>query len=292
MLKIAVFIVYGLRRANFPAKNADIGSRKPKGHAMKIPHNKLKAALKNDQTQLGMWLGFASPMMAELVAGAGYDWCLIDGEHAPNTVQTILAQLQAMNGAGASPVVRVPYGNEWLLKQMLDIGAQSILVPMVETAADAERMARAVRYPPFGTRGMANAMIRASGYNAIADYPTTANDEICLIVQAESAKAIENIDAIVATDGVDAVFIGPSDLSADMGFPGDLNAPEVNAAIEHAISRIHAAGKASGIVTYGGDNYAKYHNLGVRFLGLGADVTVVAERLRALVKGARCDLDV
>jgi 4-hydroxy-2-oxoheptanedioate aldolase len=258
---------------------------------MEIGKNRLKAALASGDTQIGMWLGFASPMMAELVAGCGFDWCLIDGEHAPNTVQTILAQLQAMNGSAATPVVRVPVGEDWLLKQVLDIGVQTVMVPMVETAQDAEAMARAVRYPPDGVRGMAHSMIRASGYNAIGDYPASANGEICLIVQVESAKAIENIDEIAAVHGVDVVFIGPSDLSADMGYPGDAGAPAVVAAIEHAVSRIHAAGKASGIVTYGGDSYGYYHRLGVSFLGLGADVFVMAQRMRDLVAQTRRELD-
>ena len=259
---------------------------------MNTLENRLKIALGNDETQLGMWLGFAHPMMAEIVANAGYDWCVIDGEHAPNTIQTILAQLHAMNGSRAAPVVRVPIGHGWLLKQILDIGAQNILVPMVNTGKEAAEMVRAVRYPPAGVRGMANAMIRASGYNAIKDYVVKANDHICLIVQVESAEAIRNIDSIANTDGVDVVFIGPSDLSADMGFPGQPESPKVNEAIEYAIKRIHAAGKASGIITYGAENYARYHELGVRFLGLGADVTVVAERVRGIVDHARKTLNV
>ncbi len=254
--------------------------------------NRLKTALAHDETQLGMWLGFAHPMMAEIVANAGYDWCVIDGEHAPNTIQTILAQLQAMNGAGAAPVVRVPIGREWLLKQVLDIGAQNILVPMVNTAQQAAHMVSAVRYPPTGARGMAPAMIRASGYNDIKDYVVKANDQICLIVQVETVEAIRNIDDIANIDGVDVVFIGPSDLSADMGFPGKPDSPEVNEAIRDAIKRIHAAGKASGIITYGAENYAQYHELGVRFLGFGADVTVVAERVREIVGQARKTLNV
>lgn len=255
---------------------------------MPAPENKLKKALGNGEMQIGLWLGTAHPMLAEIAASAGYDWCLIDGEHGPNDVPTILAQMQAMSGGDASVVVRVPTGEDWLLKQVLDIGAQTVMVPMVETADQAAAMVRAVRYPPDGVRGLANSMIRASGYNAIADYPATANDEICLIVQVESARAIENIDTIAATEGVDVVFIGPADLSADMGHLGNPAAPEVVAAIKHAAGRIRAAGKAVGII--GGGELTTMRDIGVTFLGVGADVPILAAALRGLAKGAREEL--
>ena len=256
---------------------------------MPAPRNNLKAALARGEMQIGLWLGTGQPLMAEIAATAGYDWCLIDGEHAPNDIPLILAQLQAMNGAGAAPVVRVPMGRDWILKQVLDIGAQTVMVPMVETAGDAAACARAVRYPPDGVRGLAASMVRASDYNAISDYATTANDEICLIVQVESARAIENIDAIAGVDGVDVVFIGPADLSADMGFTGKADAPEVKAAIKHAVQRIKAAGKAAGII--GGGDYVEMRDLGVTFLGLSADVSLYADAVRDLAKDARKRLE-
>ena len=255
---------------------------------MPAPENKLKNALGNGEMQIGLWLGTAHPMLAEIAASAGYDWCLIDAEHGPNDVPTILAQLQAMNGAAATPVVRVPIGNDWLIKQVLDIGAQTIMVPMVETANQAAAMVRAVRYPPDGVRGLANVMVRASGYNAVPDYLQTANDEICLIVQVESRKAIENIDTIAATEGVDVVFIGPADLSADMGHLGNPAAPEVVTAIKHAAGRIRTAGKAVGII--GGGELTTMRDIGVTFLGVGADVPILAAALRGLAKGAREEL--
>lgn len=247
--------------------------------------NKLKKSLAAGEVQVGLWLGTAHPMIAEIAASAGYDWCLIDGEHAPNDIPTILAQMQAMSGGDASIVVRVPVGQDWILKQVLDIGAQTVMVPMVETADQAAAMARAVRYPPHGVRGMAGSMVRASGYNLQADYLDNANDEICLIVQVESAAAIENIDAIAAVEGVDVVFIGPADLSADMGFTGNADAPEVVAAIKHAVGRITAAGKAAGII--GGGDYTYTRDIGVTFLGLSADVLVIAAGLRGLASEAR-----
>ena len=252
---------------------------------MPAPENKLKQALAKGEMQIGLWLVTTNPLMSEIAASAGYDWCLIDGEHAPNDLPLILAQLQAMSGGTATPVVRVPVGQNWMLKQVLDIGIQTVMVPMVETAEQAEACVRAVRYPPDGVRGLAASMIRASDYNAITDYAATANDEICLIVQVESATAIENIDAIAGVDGVDVVFIGPSDLSADMGFTGKPEAPEVKAAITHAVTRIKAAGKAAGII--GGGDYADMRDLGVTFLGLSADVTLIAKAMRGLAKDTR-----
>ncbi len=255
---------------------------------MPAPVNKLKKALVAGEMQIGLWLGSAHPMLAEIGASAGYDWCLIDGEHGPNDLPTILAQLQAMNGAPASAVVRVPIGQDWLLKQVLDIGAQTIMVPMVETAEAAKAMVRAVRYPPGGVRGVANSMVRASDYNGVTDYLETANDEICLIVQVESRAAIENIDTIAATNGVDVVFIGPADLSADMGFTGNPDAPEVVAAIKHAVERIRAAGKVAGII--GGGDYTYLRDIGVTFLGLGADVPILAAAVRGLAAQTRVKL--
>lgn len=252
---------------------------------MPAPKNNLKTALAAGEMQIGLWLGTGSAVLAEIAATAGYDWCLIDGEHAPNDLLSILAQLQAMNGAGAAPVVRVPIGQDWLLKQVLDIGFQNIMVPMIETADQAAAMVRAVRYPPDGVRGLAASMVRASNYNAITDYATTANDEICLMVQVESARALENIDAITAVEGVDVVFIGPSDLSADMGFTGNADAPKVMAAVKQAVARITAAGKVAGIT--GGYDSAEMRDIGIRFLGLGADVSLLAKAVRGLADKTR-----
>ncbi|MFC2967315.1 HpcH/HpaI aldolase family protein [Acidimangrovimonas pyrenivorans] len=254
---------------------------------MPAPANRLKQALAKGEMQIGLWLGMGSTVAAEIAAGAGYDWCLIDGEHGPNTVTTIRDQLQAMAGRGVAAVVRVPVGEDWVLKQVLDVGAQSVLVPMVDDAAQAEAAARAVRYPPEGVRGMGAALARASDYNAIPDYVTTANGEICLMVQIESAKAVENVDAIAAVEGIDCLFVGPADLSADMGHPGNPGHPDVVAAIEHAIARTLAAGKAAGIITFDPAQFAYYAGLGVTFLGVGGDVTVLAKAVRSLAGEAR-----
>jgi len=254
---------------------------------MAAPRNILKENLANGKMQVGLWMGFGSATVAELASSAGFDWCLIDAEHNPNSDKSAMSQLQAMNGAPAQAVMRVTSGQDWLLKRALDIGVQSLLVPLIDTAEEAAEMARAVRYPPEGNRGMGAIQARATGYGADSDYVASANDQICLMVQAESRKAIENIDAIAATEGVDVVFIGPADLSADMGYPGQPDAPEVVTAIEYAVSRILAAGKAVGTITFNPDQIGYYKALGVTFLGVGGDVATFASSVRALARHAQ-----
>lgn len=248
---------------------------------MPAPVNRFKAALAERKSQIGLWVAFGSPNVAELLSHCGYDWLVIDGEHAPNDLPLMLAQLQATQAGGAHPVIRVPQGEAWLIKQVLDIGAQTVLVPMVDTADQARAMVRAMRYPPEGIRGMGT-LGRASRYGLTADYLTTANAQTCLLVQAESRAALENLDEICAVDGVDGVFIGPADLSADMGFPGNANAPEVLAAIDDAIRRIVAHGKAAGILV-GGAAPAKHAlALGATFVAVGHDVGLLRQGALAL----------
>ncbi|NCO21171.1 MAG: 2-keto-3-deoxy-L-rhamnonate aldolase [Rhodobacterales bacterium] len=254
---------------------------------MPAPRNALKSALAEGRLQTGLWMAFAHPTAAEIAARAGFDWCLIDGEHAPNDVPLIQAQCQAMSGGSASVVVRVPVGDVAIIKQVLDIGVQTILVPMVDTAEQAARMVRAVRYPPHGIRGVGAAQSRATFFGEITDYIHSAADEICLIVQAETRTAIGNIEAIAATPGVDCVFIGPADLAADMGHLGNMSHPEVVAAIEGAVKKIRAAGKAAGIVTFDTTQMAHLAGLGFNFLGVGGDIACYASAVRALAQQAR-----
>lgn len=254
---------------------------------MQNPENKLKTALIAGQLQQGLWLASASPAVAELAGGVGFDWCLIDGEHGPNTVAQMLPQLQALAGTGTPAVVRVAAPEVWMIKQALDLGVQTVLVPMVDDAAKAAEMARAMRYPPDGIRGMGAVLARASRYGAIGDYPHSANEQVCLMVQAESAAAVDNIDAIAATPGVDGVFVGPADLSADMGYPGQPDHPEVEAAIDHLIARTVAAGKIAGIITFDRSRFAEYAAKGVTFLGLGGDMVVLRTALEELLQSSR-----
>ena len=249
---------------------------------MQTPVNTLKKTLKSGQVQRGIWLTSGTGILAELAGTAGFDWCLIDGEHGPNTVSEILPQLQALAISGTPAVVRVANAEAWMIKQVLDLGCQTVVVPMVDDAQTADAMARAMRYPPQGNRGMGASLARATGFGAVADYPHTANDQVCLLVQAESAQAVENIDSIAAIEGVDGVFVGPADLSADMGYPGQPDHPEVEAAIDHLIARTVAAGKIAGIITFDESRLNEYAEKGVTFLGVGGDMMVLGSALRGL----------
>ena len=240
---------------------------------MAAPRNAFKAALREGRFQLGLWVALGSAYAAEILSGSGYDWLLIDGEHGPNDMPLISAQIGALRHSPSHAMVRPPMGEAWLLKQLLDQGVQTFLIPMVESAAEAEALVRAVRYPPHGIRGVGAGLGRASDFNRVPDYLATANDEICLIVQIESRAGLAAIDEIAAVEGVDGLFIGPSDLAADMGLLGEPGAPEVLAAITDAFQRIKAAGKARGIMTESLPQAEIYRDLGADFMAIGTDVT-------------------
>lgn len=254
---------------------------------MPAPHNPFKAALANKQPQIGCWMSFGETVAAELMSTTGFDWLVVDGEHGPNDLRSITDQLRALEPTSSHAVVRVPIGEDWVLKQVLDAGAQTVLVPMVDTGAQAEAIVRACRYAPDGVRGMGGYGSRVTQFAAISDYATTANAQICVLVQAETRTAIENLDDILAVDGVDGVFIGPADLSADMGFPGQPEAPEVQSVIKNAIVRIAAAGKAPGILTFSMEAAKTYLDLGATFVAVGIDTVVLAQAARALSKDAK-----
>lgn len=249
---------------------------------MPAPANTFKAALLGGEAQIGLWLGLANAYTAEICSGAGFDWLLIDGEHAPNDLPTMTAQLQAIAASGASAVVRPPIGETWIIKQLLDIGAQTILVPMVETPTQARELVKSMRYPPHGVRGVGAALARASAFNRIPDYLATANDQTCLLVQLESRAGLAALEGIASVDGVDGIFIGPADLAADMGYLGKPGAPEVQAAVEDAIMRIQKSGKAAGILTSDTKLAARYLQLGAAFVAVGTDVTLLAQATSTL----------
>ena len=249
---------------------------------MPAPTNRLKAALKENRPVYGLWLAMADTYAAEIAGGAGFDWLLVDGEHGPNDVRSIMRQLQVLQASPSEVVVRPPVGETWLIKQLLDIGARSLLVPMVNSAEQARDLVRACQYPPKGVRGVGAAIARASGFNAVPDYVQTADAEICLIVQAESRAAIDDLERIVAVEGVDGVFIGPADLAADMGLPGQADALEVRAVVEDAIRTIRAAGKAAGILTLDDAITRRYVETGATFVGVGTDVTFLSSGLKRL----------
>lgn len=254
---------------------------------MQLPANPFKAALRDGRRQIGLWLGLASPYSAELLAGAGFDWLLIDGEHAPNELNDVLRQLQAIAPYPSHPVVRAASNDPVRIKQLLDIGAQTLMLPMVQNADEAARAVAATRYPPRGVRGVGSALARASRWNRVPDYLTRADSEICVLVQVETRQALAALDAIAATDGVDGVFIGPADLAADMGHPGRPDHPEVRAAMDEAIHRIQRQGKAAGILMADEAEARRLLELGTRFVAVGVDTTLLARRAEALAAAFR-----
>lgn len=248
---------------------------------MPAPLNRLKARLAAGETVFGSWLGMADPYVAEMAGTCGFDWLLIDGEHAPNDLRSISAQLAVLRGGASDAVVRVPVGETWLIKQVLDAGAQSLMVPMVETGEQAEAIWRATRYPGAGMRGIGSSLARASMFSALADYLPTADDQICLILQVESRAALENLDAILQVPA-DCIFVGPSDLAADMGHLGGAGHPEVKGAVFAALTKIRAAGKAAGILTTDEDYIAEARAAGANFVGIGIDVLLYVQAMRQL----------
>jgi 4-hydroxy-2-oxoheptanedioate aldolase len=244
--------------------------------------NPFKAALAKQQAQIGLWLSMADAYTAEVSATAGFDWLLIDGEHAPNDVRSTLAALQAVAPYRAQPVVRAVRGEVSLIKQLLDIGVQNLLVPMVDTPDQARLIVSATRYPPGGIRGVGSAVGRASRWSARSDYLNVSDDEICLLVQAESVTALRNLESICAVDGVDGVFVGPADLAASMGHRGNPGHPEVQATIEQAMRTIIASGKAAGTLTSDPELARRYLALGCTFVATGVDILLYANAARKL----------
>ena len=244
--------------------------------------NPFKAALAEKRPQIGLWLSMAEPYLAEVSATAGFDWLLIDGEHAPNDVRSTLAALQAVAPYRSQPVARAVSGDVPLIKQLLDIGAQNLLVPMVDTPEQARQLVLATRYPPLGIRGVGSAVGRASRWSACAGYLDAADGEVCLLVQAETVTALRNLEAICAVDGVDGVFIGPADLAASMGYRGRPGHPEVQAAIEGAMKTIVRSGKAAGTLTSDPQLARRYLELGCTFVATGVDVLLFANAARKL----------
>lgn len=249
---------------------------------MRTPANSFKQALAAPGARIGLWLGLADPYTAELCATGGFDWLLIDGEHGPNDLRSMLGALQAVAPYPSHSVLRIPHGDTALIKQVLEIGATTLLVPMVESADHARELVRAMRYPPQGVRGVGSGLARSSRWTTYPRYLQEANDRLCLLVQVETATALAQLDAIAAVDGVDGVFIGPADLSASMGHLGNPGHPDVAQAIDGAIARILAAGKAPGILAVDETLARHYIGLGARFIAVGVDATLLARAARAL----------
>jgi len=248
-----------------------------------MPHNRFKRALASGQQQIGLWMSLASPSATEVAAGAGFDWLLLDMEHAPNELPDIAHNLRAAEGGTAEPVVRVPWNEAVIVKRLLDIGARTLLFPFVQSAEEARRAVAATRYPPQGIRGFAGTT-RANRYGRVAGYAQKAAEEICVLVQCETRKAVADIAAIAAVDGIDGIFIGPSDLAADMGHLGNTQHAEVQAAILDAGKRIKAAGKAPGFLSVREDETRRVLDGGFLFVAVNTDVAILARQSEALVR--------
>src|SRR5436190_7769552 len=248
---------------------------------IQLPVNTLKQAVCAGRPQIGLWASLCSNIATEVLAGAGFDWILIDTEHAPNELPIVFSQLQALVGGTASPVVRPAWNDMVLMKRLLDIGVQNFLVPYVQTPEEARAAVAATRYPPQGIRGVA-VTHRANQYGRVKDYYKRANEEICVIVQIETALALKNIEAIAAVEGVDALFIGPSDLAAALGHLGETGHPEVRAAIAEGFKRIRKSGKAPGILAPIEADARHWLSEGSVMLAVGSDVGLLARQSEEL----------
>jgi 4-hydroxy-2-oxoheptanedioate aldolase len=254
---------------------------------MAVSDNPFKNALRAGKKQIGLWLSLPEPYTAEICAASNFDWLLIDAEHAPNDVRSILAQLQAIAPYPAHAVVRVPSDDPVFLKLVLDIGVTSLLVPMVSTAQQARALVEAVRYPPNGHRGIGHVLGRASRWGRKVNYFKNWEQECCLLIQLESVEALANLEEIVAVDGFDGVLMGPADLAASLGHPGDLAHPNVQAAMDDAIRRLIAAGSVAGVLCVGEDPAVSYFDKGCTFVAAGVDVLLLTQAADALAHGVR-----
>jgi 2-keto-3-deoxy-L-rhamnonate aldolase RhmA len=247
-----------------------------------LPVNRFKRALREGRRQIGLWTTLGTGTSAEILGGAGFDWLLIDTEHAPNELSMVLDQLRAMEGGTATPIVRPVWNDFVVFKRLLDIGVQSFLVPYVQSAEEARRAVAATRYPPLGNRGVA-VTHRSNRYGAIAGYHARAHEEICVLVQIETRRALADLEAIAAVEGIDGLFIGPSDLAADMGHLGENRHPEAIAAFEDACVRARRVGKPIGILAPVEEDARRYLEMGFTYVAVGNDASLLrasAEQLR------------
>lgn len=249
---------------------------------MDMPINEFKRKLKSGQRQVGCWLSLASNSAAEICAGAGFDWCLIDTEHAPTELSGVHQQLQALAGYPTSALVR-PYWNDTVLfKRLLDLGVQTLIVPYVQNAEEARAAVAATRYTPAGVRGVSTNS-RANRYARVKDYLQRAQEEMCVVVQLESRSALSELEAIAAVDGVDGLFIGPQDLAADFGHIGNPAHPDVRAAITDALQRIKRTGKAPGILSFAEADAKHWYEVGATFVAVTSDQFLLASESSKVV---------
>lgn len=249
---------------------------------MEFPANLFLQKMRTHPVTYGMWNDFPDPLIGEMLAVAGFDWILVDAEHGPFDLAAVIAQLQAMAPYGVAPIVRPPSSDPVFIKRLLDIGVQSFLVPMVNSAKEAADLVRNLRYPPAGNRGIGAALGRASRWSLVENYLTEANDQMCLIVQIETGPAYEALDDILAVEGVNGVFFGPSDLSASLGYIGQEEHPLIVDMVEKGLQRVRDAGKIAGMISLDVDRARHYVDSGANMIGVGADTILFAQAARAL----------
>ena len=248
---------------------------------MDLPRNAFKHGLRAGKAQIGLWSSLSSSYTVEVIAGAGFDWLLLDMEHSPNDLESLLGQLQAAAPYATHPVVRVPWNDMVAIKRVLDVGAQSLLVPYVSNADEARAAVSFTRYPPQGVRGVAGTT-RATRFGRIKDYARRAHEELCVLVQVETEAALASIETICTIEGIDGVFIGPADLHASLGHAGEIANPRVKPLIDDAIRRIRRAGKAPGILTPNEADARHWLECGALFVAVGADVGILARGAEAI----------
>lgn len=248
---------------------------------MELPANRFLQLTQSKRPSWGCWLGLPDPNVAEIAAGSGFDWLLIDHEHAPFELSDVMAHLRAMAPYPVAPLVRPVSSDPSLLKKFLEMGTQTFVIPMIDTVEQARACVDAVYYPPVGNRGVGTSLARAARWNQVPDYLHRANEEICLIVQAETVTALDNLDDILAVDGVHGVFVGPSDLAASMGKIGRASDPEVESAILDALRRIKAAGKLAGILTLNDAFIGQCVDAGADFIGTAVDTLLLGNAIRS-----------
>ena len=253
---------------------------------MNLPVNEFKRALAQGQPQIGLWCDLASNLAVEAVAGSGFDWLLLDCEHAPNDDDMVLSQLQAVAAYPTQAVVRPAWNDTVMIKRLLDVGAQSLLLPYVQNAEEARQAVAATRYPPLGKRGVSR-ISRSTRFGRVKDWVRRSHEEMCVLVQVETREALSHIEDIAAVDGVDGIFVGPADLAADMGHPGNSAAPEVWTAVEDAITRIGKAGKPAGILMLDEAKGRRCLELGAKFVAVGLDVDILVRETQALASRFR-----
>ena len=254
---------------------------------MELPVNRLKQALAAGHAQYGLWLGLPDTTCAEICAGAGFDWLVVDTEHGPFDLPAVLRHLQTIAAYDVQAVVRPVSDDRNVLKQLLDTGVQSLVVPMVESAEQAAELVRSVRYPPAGRRGLGTALARAARWNRVPGYLHKANEQICLLAQVETERAVQSLPGILAVEGIDGIFVGPSDLSASMGHIGNARHPDVVNVIRDVLGRTREAGKVAGILAIDPAHIQDYRDHGANMIGIGTDTLLLANSAQQLAESVK-----